>query len=46
MVRSLENNLIEDFSEGSFDKCLEYLEGFLNMQRPEFIKIDSSRQNP
>jgi len=39
MVHSLENNLVDDFSEGSFDKCLEYLETFLNIKRPSFLKI-------
>jgi hypothetical protein len=33
-VNSLQNNLINDFSDCSFDKCLEYLEAYFNIERP------------
>lgn len=37
MITSLENNLVLDFSDRSFEKCLQYLEDYLMIQRPELI---------
>ena len=48
MVSNLETNLITDFSDGSFEKCLLYMESYFNMERPTIsnLKQKSNNKNP
>ncbi len=44
MVSNLETNLITDFSDGSFEKSLIYIENYFNMERPIFSNLKEMSQ--